>query len=722
MKKTLQLYFSLVFFALGFSQELKPVAQKITDAKNTGKKTIKYDLFMVDQSIQRQNLYKNAAEDVTVMKLNTRQTKRIVSEQPEFIEMSFSFEGKIIEVELVKNNFLTHDFKLNTDKGYVGYTPGVYYQGIVKGDNESLVAMSFFDNDVVGITSIKDVGNIVLGKARNSENFVSYNDVKLKGENPFVCGTDELVENHGKATSYNPEVMTAKKTTNCVRIYYEVGYGPYTQNGSNVAMTANWATAMHNNVSTLYENDGITAALSEVFVWTAVDPFTGNPSEILTKFRNTRTNFNGDVAQLLRNPATTSIAYVDSLCTTSNHSYCGVSTSYSNVPTYSWNIEVMTHEIGHNLGSPHTHDCFWNGNNTRIDGCGPASGNAGNGTCPSAPLPTQTKGTIMSYCHLIGSVGINFANGFGEQPSALIRNKINSRACLGTDCIASCEPTITKLVLSNITSNSVTATITDNISTQWKYRLAKTDGTVISTGITNSKVLTFNDLQEATYYTVAVSRECTGSDSWSFEQLLLTDSNWCSGIKFTDPGGENANYYNGQTIVKTFYPTNSGDQLKMTFTQFDTEPGLDYLIIYDGPTTGFPRFPGPALISGNTIPGPFESTHETGAITVRFISNSTNTAPGWVATFECKALATGGNSVGKGTVVYASGGKGIFTITAPQQILSYEVYDASGKLIKKSGKLSGMQQKVDISNAPSGTYMVQIVTEKEAVIKKIIKP
>ena len=398
MKRIFQLCFTMAFFSLGFSQSLKPIAEKVQKSHTSNRLFVKYNLFSVEESVQKQRAYEAAAEGVTVMKLNTNEIQRINTERPEALEMDFPFEGRTITVELVKNNFFTHDFKVNTDKGYTNYTPGVYYQGIVKGDNSSIVAISFFENDVVGVTSIENVGNIVIGKAKNSTDFVSYNDHKLKGSNPFSCSADELVENQKMtADSYNPKTMTAPMTENCVRIYYEAGFGPYTQNGSNTTTTTNWVTAMHNNISTLYANDGITVSLSEVFVWTTTDPFSGTPSNILNQFRNSRPTFNGDVAQLLRNPATTSIAWVNALCGTYKYSYSGVNFAYSNVPTYSWNIEAMTHEIGHNLGSPHTHACNWNGNNTAIDGCGPASGN---GEGCDAPLPTG-GGTIMSYCHLV---------------------------------------------------------------------------------------------------------------------------------------------------------------------------------------------------------------------------------------------------------------------------------------------------------------------------------
>ena len=717
MKKVFQLFFSLVFFAFGFSQNLKPIAQKVKDSKVANKSFVKYDLFTVDRSAQKQTLYRAAAEDITVMKLNKSEISRINVERPEALEMTFPFEGKNISVELVKNNFFTHDFKVNTDKGYKSYKPGVYYQGIVKGDNESLVAISFFDNDVVGVTSIKNVGNIVIGKATDSEDFVSYNDAKLNGVNPFSCSTDQLVENQKFSNSYDPKTMTAPQTSNCVRIYYEAGYGPYTQNGSNVTTTTNWVTSMHNNISTLYANDGITVALSEVFVWTSTDPYTGSPIDILGKFRTGRPIFNGDVAQLIRNPATTSIAYLDVLCSASAYSYSGVNFGYNNVPTYSWNIEAMTHEIGHNLGSPHTHACYWNGNGTAIDGCGPASGN--NEGC-NAPLPTN-GGTIMSYCHLVSSVGINFANGFGEQPGALIRSRINTRSCLGTDCISSCVSTVSGLTVSEPTKNAFSVTITDNTGTSWKYRLSKPDGTIISAGVTNDKVLNFTNLEEASYYLIAVGSDCSGPEAFASEKLLMTDADWCSGVKFTDTGGEDGNYLDTQSIIKTFYPTNPTDKLKMTFTLFDTEENGDKVIVYNGPNIASPRFPGATNISGNSIPGPFESTHATGAITFRFMPNSNNTsAAGWVATFECKSLATGENSRANGISISPSAAKGIFTIISKDQIQSYQVYDTSGKLIKTS-KASGLQEKVDLSSAPVGTYMVSIVTAKETVIKKIIK-
>jgi hypothetical protein len=108
-----------------------------------------------------------------------------------------------------------------------------------------------------------------------------------------------------------------------------------------------------------------------------------------------------------------------------------VSKNYSNVPTYSRTVKVITHEFGHLLGSRHTRACVWNGNNTAIDGCTGVEG-----SCPTPPVPAN-GGTIMSYCDHTGMPGVNFSLGFGPQPGNVIRNAVNNASCLPSVSISS---------------------------------------------------------------------------------------------------------------------------------------------------------------------------------------------------------------------------------------------------------------------------------------------
>lgn len=719
MKKILQLFFTVCIFGFGFSQNLKPVAQKIAAQKTAKKNFVKFSPFTKDVASKNEAVYKNEADGVTILKLKSSELQTIVSEKPEALELSFPFEDREITVELVKNTILTTDFQIETDKGVTAYTPGVYYQGIIKGDNTSVVAFSFFENDVVGVASTNELGNIVLGKTKSTQDFVSYSDNKLKLKNQFTCGADELPENKNNGISFDPNKKSSKNSDNCIRIYFEVCNNVYAQNSSNTTTTTNKITAHFNNIKTLYDNENVKVAMSSIYIWTTADPYVGSTktaSELLNQFRATRTSFNGDVAQLLRvqsMQASGGVAWVNAVCTSNKYSFCGINNQQINVPTYSWNIEAMTHELGHNFGSPHTHACAWNGNNTAIDGCGPASGN--NEGC-DGPLPTTAKGTIMSYCHLVSSVGISFANGFGQQPGDLIRQTIASKPCLGTDCINSCDVTVTGLTLSNLTGNTVTATIADATGTVWKYRLTKTtDGSVISSGTTVDKVLNFTGLDPNSFYKIEAGTDC--SSTYQQTQIFITDGSWCGKI-ITDSGGNNSSYSNNENWTKTFYPDSPDQKLKINFTEFNLNS--HYITLRNG-LANSPVFTGAARLTGSDIPNSYESTHASGAITITFRSDNSAIGTGFKANFSCVTLAVDDVVNSKDVALSPNPVKNQFTLTGIHKIEAVEIYDISGKLIKQFDKESLTKNTFDVSRLKTGNYVVKVKTQNDSFTKKLIK-
>jgi len=179
----------------------------------------------------------------------------------------------------------------------------------------------------------------------------------------------------------------------------------------------------------LFAADGITMSYTVTY-WNE-DPgyYSGNGSTATSYLSNFAFNHlptDANLSHLLVWGSSGGVAYLDQLC---NNIF---GTAVSNLipiqtplPAYSWNAMVITHELGHNLGSSHTHACVWNGDNSAIDGCAGAT----EGGCALPPIPTQ-GGTFMSYCHLNG--GINFSLGFGPQPLAVIKNSIAAAGC--TEC------------------------------------------------------------------------------------------------------------------------------------------------------------------------------------------------------------------------------------------------------------------------------------------------
>jgi hypothetical protein len=383
----------------------------------------------------------------------------------------------------------------------------------------------------------------------------------------------------------------------------------------------------------------------------------------------------------------------------------------------------MTHEMGHSLGSPHTHACAWNGNNTPIDWCGPTAmpaiiTNEGL-TCTSTVLPTS--GTIMSYCHLMSGIGINFSNGFGAQPAALIRNTIDSKPCLGTNCTTSCVPSISSIMATSTTQNSANILITDAISSSWKYKINKLDGTLVTTGNTNTASFGVTNLQPGTYYKIAAVGPCANETYYQKSGVFLTDANWCEGIPFTDTGGSNANYGNNEEIVKTFYPT-SGSSLTLTFTEFGTEQGYDFMYIYNGPSTSSPLFANGNNLSGNTVPGPFTSTDPSGAITVKFVSDPAENGIGWKAGFSCAVLGVEDVNVKNDAIsIYPNPARNMMIISSKEGLKAYKIYDEAGRLVLSESSLKGNKQEVNLSTIQTGAYIITIETEKQTVNKKLIK-
>ena len=367
----------------------------------------------------------------------------IVDNRPAYLKVTIPAIGKQdVTVLLYQANVTAPGFKSVYSDGMIEFeTPGVHYRGMIEGDENSLVSFSFFRDHVMAIVSDSQ-GDFVLGPLENQSSsgiHLFYDDRSIESKNPFTCGMEEL--DHSGVTRPDEQPGGQRSPGDCVKVYWEVNYNVYQDKGVN---TLSYITGLLNQVYILYANYGIEVTASEIFIWNTPSPYTGpNSGNFLDQFRNAKNGvYNGDLAHLLGYGGGGGVAYLDVLCNKYwGVAYSGITGSYNNVPTYSWSVMVTAHELGHNLSSPHTHSCNWNGNNTRLDNCG---GNAGypEGNCNNNPPDPPTGGTVMSYCHL-RPVGINLAEGFGTQPATLILNRINAVNCLTTCGAAPCTFTIT---------------------------------------------------------------------------------------------------------------------------------------------------------------------------------------------------------------------------------------------------------------------------------------
>ena len=401
---------------------------------------------------QERSLYFNLEEQAHVLglkrsiifQLDPYKLNDLISSKDKSLTLSLPFYNKTeLQIHLEEIQIFTGEFQVinrsaDGDK-VINYKKGKHFIGDIKGQDHSIVSLSIYENSISGIIKLGyqtfNFGQINDGSKRH----IIY-EVKDRIE-PMEFKCETIGETDTEIVKETPGFKSMNSCTNATNIYFECDYDMYTNFGS-VASTVDYTTSIFTEISLIYAAEDIPILISEIVVWSTVDPYADNSSAI-GDFGTILNNsgFNGDLAHLLSNDAGQNggIAFLDQLCNANPYAYSDIVNSYDPYPTYSWDVQVVAHELGHNFGSPHTHECVWGPyGDEQIDDCGNIP--AGGGSCydPANAIIPSTGGTIMSYCHL-ESVGINFANGFGYEPGNLIRSKHNACMCSNSTCDTATE-------------------------------------------------------------------------------------------------------------------------------------------------------------------------------------------------------------------------------------------------------------------------------------------
>ncbi|MEZ5021653.1 MAG: M12 family metallo-peptidase, partial [Chitinophagales bacterium] len=488
------------------------------------------------------NKFSSTVKEAQVFSADKKTISDIVKEQPAALQLSIptpkGYEAyKLIKTSIVSNDYFTQvNGKIN-----VGYAEnGVHYQGIIEGKQNSLVAISFFNDEMMVLSASRDNGTLVTRKLDNSDDYISYFKKDLLVDSYRDCNSTAENNMIVEPLMKGIEMEAARGSGNCVRIHVECNYEMFVDNSSSVAATINYVEAMFNVVATLYANDSMDISLSYVNVWdTPSDPFSDATSteglNSLKAYLNGGAPLNGDLAHLLSGSTggNGGLAYVNVLCTSNignRTAYSNINNNFNGFPNYSWDVEVFAHEMGHNFGSRHTHACAWNGNNTPIDDCGSqyyvtnGFNDDGDGQTDELDEATEAsgcfdninniipaKGTIMSYCHLIGGVGIDFTLGFGPQPSALMQNNVANASCL-TACNANSCSNVLNLEVDNITGNSASISWSHTGAAD-SFRIDYDNGASTSTIYSTTNSINLVALTSNTLYDINVSAICSGGNS-----------------------------------------------------------------------------------------------------------------------------------------------------------------------------------------------------------------
>lgn len=490
------------------------VAERITSLAAQGTRFQPMELLTaVERSSATDALWNKALTEADVLMLDEAAVLRSIRSAPAMIAMQLPVTGGVFTLDLERVDLFTEGFQVRvaSSGAAVSYLGGVHYRGMIRGVPGSIVAISIFPDMVMGLIGDAD-GQWVVGPFEDAPSgyHVIYRDDRLRGDPGSTCTPPKEPQQGQSNSAENID----DRTIRCVGYYWEVAYDIH-QNKGGVVGATNYITGLFNQSALLFQNDGVDMNLTEVFVWDVPSPYNATSSGgRLNQFGDTRTSFNGNLAHLIDLGNYGGVAYLNTICNSQARfrmAYSGINANYSNVPTYSWSVSVVTHEAGHNLGSGHTHACIWNGNNTAIDGCGQLAGYP-EGNCAQGPLPTSSVGgTIMSYCHLTSST-IKFANGFGPQPAALIQNRVNSATCL-PNCGSSCDAP-GSLFVTGLTPTAATLNWLNVGASSYdvEWRAVAAPDWILIAGVTGTSA-PLTGLIEGTAYEFRVRSVCGGATS-----------------------------------------------------------------------------------------------------------------------------------------------------------------------------------------------------------------
>ena len=452
--KILSTILLLLFTATTFSQDW-PLKKLVQDKKanKIAFTVIPAFSFVSNKTVGIKGTYQE-------LRLNPSFSKQLLQQRPEAIELSIPLSStKNIICHLVKFTLGNIIFTENDKDVIENIKVPVTYRGIIAGQSSKNNVMLTVNEDYLSLTATADDRSLQITKANESiaSAYHLYNSTKIDNPQPaIVCGTsDKTSSPFADGIDLSGATKPLGSIDKFVYVFVDCFDSMYIWKDTSTQKTINYVYELFNVVSTGYFNEQINILITAINIWTKTSPTYRHDTkknalaDLATRWQD---NFWGNIcvgldfgrglgglaggiAKSKGVTVNSCPAYKysngDSLsaCCYNDLNMSGGFVDFPNGPnTTPDQIYLVMHEMGHLLGSHHTHWCEWVVSTGlpivlgALDSCA-----ATEGGCMPGPPPPGGKGTIMSYCHLNSLISFN--NGFGEQPGNAVRNYIDKNSC-----------------------------------------------------------------------------------------------------------------------------------------------------------------------------------------------------------------------------------------------------------------------------------------------------
>ncbi len=386
-----------------------------------------------------------------------------------------AIEGLVTDtLDLSRFSVFSDDAQILIDDAYSLPAPATaYFRGAIAGDPESIAVLAIPETgsprglllSPSGIWMIEEQ----LALATRGLTARKLGRTELVALKSFRCGTEglgllpEVLGGNAAPDSISAPGTAAATAAYTARVAVETD-AEYYLHFNDTAKAISYVGDLFAYASSIYEREiGTGLTVSHLSLWTggtASDPWTVTSGttaalkEFVNYWNSNRTGVDRTIAHMLSGKGLGGgIAYVGALCDRSYGYGLSSSLNYNYFPGSTtqtiWDTLVVTHEIGHNFNSPHSH-CYAgiDGVNSAIDQCYGSESGCYQGTTSLPGLGSTTggtsgakNGTIMSYCHQLGGGYGNIAMTFGTgHPYGVLAERVPQRMSSFVQSRASANP------------------------------------------------------------------------------------------------------------------------------------------------------------------------------------------------------------------------------------------------------------------------------------------
>lgn len=454
-RQALVLFFLLTISNFAFGQEKNILYDEIQHHRdNRDFQNSSIELF------RNFSFSENSKERIEKMIIQPASISRITSTKPQYLSVEVPLDKEkpsfssvlLLKQRKLTNNELSIIIQHKNGNSVIAQQKYIAYSGIIENEEKSFVSVVFYNNEMLGKIFIDDKEFTI---SRSKMDNMQYELIQSSQKEmlPFPCGVRD--QDIKSIVGLQSPIISKTTIPKCLKLHFEITKALNDEFGGVQASVLQFLSTF-NLVQTKFANAGITVRLSYLKIWDTDDPYyqswygmpgaSGSFQDLgYNSFQQLGGTINGNIGILLSNFSST-VGGLAGGTPCPNDGYCTV---HYYTSSQAGSAKLIMHEIGHVLGSHHTHWCGWLGG--PIDNCATPEG-----ACSPGPNPVN-NGTIMSYCN---SAYDNFIldNGFGTLPLGVIQNTITNSTCIvSCDSAISCEDNIVNMTsIANTTANSFT--------------------------------------------------------------------------------------------------------------------------------------------------------------------------------------------------------------------------------------------------------------------------